>query len=158
VRLKSESLLDFVSRNAALLVDSADQLAAGPIDRSRAWIIPGTETSADYSRILRVNGHGLFDESLLERPSVDRGYLRMPSAVVFPQAGLLMAESGTILLNNAPGWVDDNRLLPGFVAFEDGALIAKNSPPHSNRISANRSLCFRETGIAGKRQTRRKGG
>ena len=127
VRLKSESLLDFVSRNAALLVDSADQLAAGPIDRSRAWIIPGTETSADYSRILRVNGHGLFDESLLERPSVDRGYLRMQSAVVFPQAGLLMAESGTILLNNAPGWVDDNRLLPGFVAFKDGALIAKES-------------------------------
>lgn len=125
VRLNPQSLSDFVSHSSALLVESADRLAAGPIDRVRAWIIPGTETAPDYSRILRLGGHGLFDARLLERPSVDRCYLRMPSAVVFPQAGLLLNEPCTILLNNAPGWVDDNRLMPGFIAFEDGALIAK---------------------------------
>src|SRR3984885_716803 len=76
-RLKSESLSDFIARSSALPVDSADELAAGPIDRARAWTIPGLETAPDHSRVLRVDGYNLFAaaEADLERPSIDRAYL-----------------------------------------------------------------------------------
>jgi hypothetical protein len=125
VHLGHESFSDFVLRNSALVVHSAKELAEDPIDRARAWIISGRENSAEPSRILRFDGRAVFEERQLQRPSVDRCYLRMQSAVVFPRAGLVMPEHGTILLDNARGWADDNRLMPGFIAFEDDAVVAQ---------------------------------
>jgi capsular polysaccharide biosynthesis protein len=129
VALKPESMMDCISRSLAVSVGSADELAAGTLGGARAWIMPGSESPPDHSRIMRVDGHMPLarEENDLNRPSIPRAYLRMPSAVVFPPAGLLMPRDGTILLTSARDWVDDNRLMPGFVAFEDGMLIAGRS-------------------------------
>jgi hypothetical protein len=109
---------------------SNPNLAAGTIGRARAWILAGAESAPDYSRIMRAEGHMPLAtaEVDLKRPSIQRAYLRMPSAAVFPQAGLLMSRHDIVLLADFRTWVDDNRITPGFVAFEDGMLTAKKSP------------------------------
>ena len=115
---------EYASRAGTIQSDSAETLAMGPVVTLGVWVVPGAEPAANRSRILRVDGlrHPDLDERYLDHPSMERAYLRMRSAVVFPHVGLVMPESGTVLQSYPRSWLVEHKNIPGFVKFDSGRL------------------------------------
>ena len=124
VGLTSMTHAEYASRAGTIQSDSAETLAMGPVDTIGVWVVPGAEPAADHSRIMRVDGlrQPDLDEQYLDHPSMERAYLRMRSAVVFPHVGLVMPESGTVLQSYPRSWLVEHKSIPGFVKFDSGRL------------------------------------
>ena len=115
---------EYASRAGAIQTDSAGALATGPVVMTRVWVVPGAEPAADHSRIVRVDGlrQPTLDEQYLDHPSIERAYLRMRSAIVFPHVGLVMPESGTVLQSHPRNWLVEHKGIHGFGKFDRGRL------------------------------------
>src|SRR5215204_6154195 len=127
VALTSSGFDAYCARVDAISATSAEALLVAPAGAPHVWWLPAHEPPPPHSRIIKISDALMpkFLDRLVTYPACQQGFLRLSCAIVFPQTGVVMPEIGVALRNDLRTWTSDHRMTPGFMDFEDEALVVR---------------------------------
>ena len=132
IALEAKSFESYYTSIHPAQVASFEALLAEPTRTACVWTPAVSPPVLDHSRIIAIDGvkQPWFAVTAPIYHPTQQGFLRVPSAIVYPRPGLVMPEPGVVLRNDLLRWVPDHRLTPGFFDFVDGKLVAQRSELH----------------------------